>query len=148
MKTIIKLFLCSMLLFSTIFELSAQTSKNKDWTNLLDSNLSQWDMYLSYKHKNNYNGQVPVDSEGKSLHIVNGILVMVLKNSRFWDGTKLNPLVEGKIQLQSEAGEVFYKEVMIKPINEMPNEFKKYFYESSLLSFQFRLLGFKPKIIT
>ena len=65
MKTIIKLFLCSIFLFSTTFELHAQTSKNKDWTNLLDSNLSQWDTYLSYKHKNDYNGQVPVNSEGK-----------------------------------------------------------------------------------
>ncbi|MFV8465935.1 hypothetical protein [Flavobacterium sp. LB1P62] len=67
MKNIIKLFFCSILLFSTTLELFAQTSKNKDWTNLLDSNLSQWDMYLSYKHKNNYNGQVPVDSEGKAI---------------------------------------------------------------------------------
>ena len=65
--------------------------------------------------------------QGKSLHIVNGHVVMVLENSRFWDGTRFNPLIEGKIQLQSEASEVYYKEVMIKPIKEMPNEFKKYF---------------------
>ncbi|MNX20298.1 hypothetical protein D3C86_502380 [compost metagenome] len=295
MKTILRLFLYSILLSLSSFQLIAQTSKNNGWTNLLDSNLSQWDMYLSYKHKDNYNGQVPLDSEGKaiapigynkneagvftviqedkvpvlkvsgeyygcvftknsyknyrlklkvkwgtkkweprtdklldagvlyhsqgeagvdywrawmlsqefqfmeghfgdywnigkaaidikafasegvmtsiadenqsflpfgtntertgyctrkdnhesamgdwteielvcfegkSLHIVNGHVVMVLQNSRYWDDTKYNPLIEGKIQLQSEAGEVYYKEVMIKPIHEMPKEFQKYF---------------------
>jgi hypothetical protein len=294
-KTITRLFLYSILLLTTTFELQAQTAKNSGWTNLLDSKLSQWDMYLSYKHKNSYNGQVPLDNEGKaiapigynkneagvftviqedkmpvlkvsgeyygcvftknsyknyrlklkvkwgtkkweprtdklldagilyhsqgeagvdywrawmlsqefqfmeghfgdywnigkaaidikafasegvmtsiadenqsflpfgtntdrtgyctrkdnhesamgdwteielvcfegkSLHIVNGHVVMVLQNSRYWDDTKFNPLIEGKIQLQSEAGEVYYKEVMIKPIHEMPAEFKKYF---------------------
>lgn len=295
MKTILRLFLYSILLSSSTFQLIAQTSKNNGWTNLLDANLSQWDMYLSYKHKDNYNGQVPLDSEGKaiapigynkneagvftviqedkvpvlkvsgeyygcvftknsyknyrlklkvkwgtkkweprtdklldagvlyhsqgeagvdywrawmlsqefqfmeghfgdywnigkaaidikafasegvmtsiadesqsflpfgtntdrtgyctrkdnhesamgdwteielvcfegkSLHVVNGHVVMVLQNSRYWDDTKYNPLIEGKIQLQSEAGEVYYKEVMIKPIHEMPKEFQKYF---------------------
>lgn len=295
MKTILRLFLYSILLSSSTFQLIAQTSKNNGWTNLLDLKLSQWAMYLSYKHKDNYNGQIPLDSEGKtiapigynkneagvftviqedkvpvlkvsgeyygcvftknsyknyrlklkvkwgtkkweprtdklldagvlyhsqgeagvdywrawmlsqefqfmeghfgdywnigkaaidikafasegvmtsiadenqsflpfgtntdrtgyctrkdnhesamgdwteielvcfegkSLHIVNGHVVMVLQNSRYWDDTKYNPLIEGKIQLQSEAGEVYYKEVMIKPIHEMPKEFQKYF---------------------
>jgi hypothetical protein len=65
--------------------------------------------------------------EGKSLHIINGKLVMVLQNSRFFDGEKFQPLTEGKIQLQSEAGEVYYKNIKIKPINRMPVEFENYF---------------------
>ncbi|TRX39447.1 3-keto-disaccharide hydrolase [Flavobacterium restrictum] len=65
--------------------------------------------------------------EGKSLHIVNGHVVMVLQNSRFWDGNQFNPLLEGKIQLQSEAGEVYYKEVMLQPITALPTEFVNYF---------------------
>jgi hypothetical protein len=65
--------------------------------------------------------------EGKSLHIINGKVVMVLQNSRYFDGEKFQPLVEGKIQLQSEAGEVFYKDIKIKPINKMPAEFEKLF---------------------
>ena len=52
---------------------------------------------------------------------------MVLQNSRYFDGEKFQPLVEGKIQLQSEAGEVFYKDIKIKPINKMPAEFEKLF---------------------
>ncbi|REG91148.1 3-keto-disaccharide hydrolase [Flavobacterium aquicola] len=65
--------------------------------------------------------------EGKSLHIINGKVVMVLQNSRYFDGEKFQPLVEGKIQLQSEAAEVFYKNIKIKPINKLPAEFENYF---------------------
>lgn len=65
--------------------------------------------------------------EGKSLHIINGKVVMVLQNSRFFDGQNFQPLVEGKIQLQSEAGEVYYKDIKIKPITKMPDEFVKYY---------------------
>ena len=65
--------------------------------------------------------------EGKSLHIVNGKVVMVLQNSRYFDGKKFIPLTDGKIQLQSEACEVFYKNIKIKPISKMPVEFENYF---------------------
>ena len=65
--------------------------------------------------------------EGKSLHIVNGKVVMVLQNSRYFDGEKFMPLTEGKIQLQSEACEVYYKNIKIKPISKMPVEFENYF---------------------
>lgn len=48
--------------------------------------------------------------EGKSLHIVNNHVVMVLKDSRYikQDGQEV-PMTSGKIQLQSEAAEVFYQ---------------------------------------
>ena len=65
--------------------------------------------------------------EGKSLHIINGKVVMVLQNSRYFDGEKFMPLTEGKIQLQSEAAEVYYKNIKIKPISKMPAEFENYF---------------------
>ncbi|HKO77673.1 MAG TPA: DUF1080 domain-containing protein, partial [Flavobacterium sp.] len=65
--------------------------------------------------------------EGKSLHLINGKVVMVLQNSRYFDGEKFQPLTEGKIQLQSEAGEVYYKDIKIKPINKLPAEFEKLF---------------------
>ena len=61
--------------------------------------------------------------EGKSLHIINGHVVMVLANSRFIDSTGQKPLIEGKIQLQSEACEVYYKDVRIKKIDKMPEEY-------------------------
>lgn len=64
---------------------------------------------------------------GKSLHIVNGRVVMILQNSRFVEGDEATPLVRGRIQLQSEAAEAFFRDVFIRRIHEMPAEFARYF---------------------
>ena len=63
----------------------------------------------------------------KSLHIVNGHVVMVLQNSRYIDNGQTIPLTKGKIQLQSEAAEVFYKEVKIRNLPELPKKYAAYF---------------------
>jgi hypothetical protein len=62
--------------------------------------------------------------EGKSLHIVNGHVVMVLNNSRYItaDGKEV-PMISGKIQLQSEAAEVFYRDILIRELAAMPKEY-------------------------
>ncbi len=62
--------------------------------------------------------------EGKSLHIVNGHVVMVLKDSRYTkpDGQEV-AMRQGKIQLQSEAAEVFYRDIRIKPLTAMPKAY-------------------------
>jgi len=58
--------------------------------------------------------------EDKSLHIVNGEVVMALSNLSYKDGEDIKPLVEGQIQLQSEAAEVFFKDIEIKFIDQLP----------------------------
>lgn len=64
--------------------------------------------------------------EGTSLHIVNGKVVMALYNSQYQNSDKkILPLVKGHIQIQSEAAEVYYKNIQIKSINKIPNNFKK-----------------------
>lgn len=65
--------------------------------------------------------------EGKSLHIVNGQVAMALKNLRYATEQGDRPLAEGKIQLQSEAGEVFYKDIEIRPIKQIPAKYTHYF---------------------
>ena len=65
--------------------------------------------------------------EGKSLHIVNGQVAMALQNLRQTTGQGDIPLEEGKLQLQSEAGEVFYKGIEIHPIEQMPEKYLSYF---------------------
>ncbi|GGH57127.1 hypothetical protein HNQ91_000149 [Filimonas zeae] len=66
--------------------------------------------------------------EGKSLHIVNGKVVMILKNSRYKaaDGTEV-PMDSGKIQLQSEGAEVLYRDIRIRPLKSMPAAYTKLF---------------------
>jgi Domain of Unknown Function (DUF1080) len=65
--------------------------------------------------------------EGKSLHIVNGHVVMVLANSRYNENGIDKPLTDGKIQLQSEGSEVYYKDIQIQPIDKMPEEYQAFY---------------------
>ena len=66
--------------------------------------------------------------EDKALHIVNGEVVIILKNSRYTNEQgDLVPLTKGKIQLQSEAAEIFYKDIKIRPIEKLSDEHAIYF---------------------
>ena len=62
---------------------------------------------------------------GTSVHMVNGVVNMILENSRQLDDGVETPLVKGKIQIQSEGAEVFYKNIRIKSIDEIPSEILK-----------------------
>ena len=59
----------------------------------------------------------------KSIHLVNGHVVMALSGSVYKEGNELKFLTKGRIQLQSEAAEVFYKEIQIKKIEALPSEY-------------------------
>jgi hypothetical protein len=52
---------CLLLIAFTSFH-----SKNTP-IKLLDKNLSQWEMYQSYRHNEMYNGQIPKDANGKDI---------------------------------------------------------------------------------
>ncbi len=66
--------------------------------------------------------------EGKSLHVVNGEVVMILQNSRYVDKNgETKPLIKGKIQLQSEAAELFFKDIKIRELESLSNEQKALF---------------------
>lgn len=66
----------------------------------------------------------------KSLHIINGEVVMALTNSRYTDANgQEKPLIKGKILLQSEAGEAFFQKIKIKPITGIPAQYQHYFDE-------------------
>ena len=65
--------------------------------------------------------------EDKSIHIVNGQVVMILRNSRHVEEGKTIPMNKGKIQLQSEAAEVYYKNIEIRDLEELPTEYSQYF---------------------
>lgn len=59
-----------------------------------------------------------------SIHVVNGKVVMEVKNSmKVVDGNQLI-LDKGKIQLQSEGAEAYYRNVQIKSINKFPKKYR------------------------
>jgi len=56
-----------------------------------------------------------------SMHVVNGVLTMVLQNlCQPDDHGGVIPLTKGKIQIQSEGAEVFYRKIEIRPIDRLP----------------------------
>jgi hypothetical protein len=56
----------------------------------------------------------------KSFHVVNGHVNMRISNSRHIIEGKELALTKGKIQLQSEGAEIFYRNIKIKAIAEIP----------------------------
>jgi hypothetical protein len=58
---------------------------------------------------------------GTSIHMVNGVVNMVINNSRQFDGGQEIPLTKGKIQLQSEGAEVYYRNIRLAPITKLPD---------------------------
>ena len=82
----------------------------------------------NYENKNGeWNTVELICFNGNSLHIVNGHVVMILRNSRYVENGKTIPLTKGKIQIQSEGAEVFYKDIKISKLGTLPNEYAQYF---------------------
>lgn len=59
---------------------------------------------------------------GTAVHLINSRVVMILQNSSQIDAGVLTPLTKGKIQIQSEGAEVFYRKIEIRPIGSIPAE--------------------------
>lgn len=58
-----------------------------------------------------------------SVHVVNGVVVMRLQQAQRLDGPEPRPLNGGRISLQTEGAEVYYRDVEITPLDAMPPEF-------------------------
>ena len=58
-----------------------------------------------------------------SVQMINGKVMMVLYNSRQFENGQAIPLVKGKIQIQSEGAEIFYRHIMIEPLLAIPRYF-------------------------
>lgn len=61
-----------------------------------------------------------------ALHIVEGEVVMAVYNPQFYDGNKWIPMNKGKLQIQSEGAETYFKNIQIKHIDSLEQKFQKY----------------------
>ncbi len=76
-----------------------------------------------YEKPNEWNKLELICIEDKAYHIVNNKVVMVLENSLEYDKKgNAKPLTKGKIQLQSEGAEVYYKNIKIRSIKKLPKK--------------------------
>ncbi|MEO5979397.1 MAG: DUF1080 domain-containing protein [Chryseolinea sp.] len=60
-----------------------------------------------------------------SVHVVNGVVNMILYHSRQLNGETESTLKSGKIQLQSEGAELFYRRISVEPITGLPKRVMK-----------------------
>jgi hypothetical protein len=58
-----------------------------------------------------------------SVFVINGKVVMILYHQKQLENGQALPLTKGKIQIQSEGAEVFYRGIKIQTIKELPTEF-------------------------
>ena len=71
----------------------------------------------------NWNSVETVFWGGNCIHLLNGKVNLVAVNPRYEEGGRWRTLSHGRIQLQSEAAEVFYRNVEARPLYELPAEF-------------------------
>jgi len=62
---------------------------------------------------------------GTGIHLFNGQVTLVLRNSRYAADGKLVPMTKGRIQLQSELAEIWYRKPEIRAIREFPAEVRE-----------------------
>lgn len=60
-----------------------------------------------------------------SVHLINGKVMMVLYHSSQIESGHAIPLVMGKIQIQSEGAEIFYKNITVENVDKIPAAFFK-----------------------
>lgn len=60
----------------------------------------------------------------ESIHLVNGKVVNRIQNAKYDIGGETIAIDKGKIQIQSEAAEVYYKNMKISPISAFPKKLK------------------------
>ena len=61
--------------------------------------------------------------ENDAVHVVNGEIVMVVENAINPETGK--PMTSGQIQIQSEAAECYYKNLVVTPIKKFPRRIRK-----------------------
>jgi hypothetical protein len=58
-----------------------------------------------------------------SIHIVNGVVVMRLHHGQIEEGAASATLDSGQVCLQTEGGEVYYRDIEVTPISSVPAEY-------------------------
>jgi hypothetical protein len=59
---------------------------------------------------------------GIGIHQLNGKVVLVLMNPRYVEDGRETPLVRGRLQVQSEGAEIFYRTIETRRLTEIPVE--------------------------
>jgi hypothetical protein len=55
-----------------------------------------------------------------AVHLINGQVLLAVYNTRLYENGAVRPLTSGKIQIQSEGSEVYYRNIEMRPITALP----------------------------
>jgi len=58
-----------------------------------------------------------------SVHVVNGRVNMILTGLRHKVDGREVPLTKGRLQIQSESAEIFWRNLEVRPLSEIPRKF-------------------------
>lgn len=61
-----------------------------------------------------------------ALHIVEGKVVNAVYQAKFFDGNQWVDMKKGRLQIQSEAAETYFKDIKIKSLSQLQPQYKKY----------------------
>jgi hypothetical protein len=75
------------------------------------------------KPKGEWNTLDLITFNGNSIHVVNGKVVMRLYNAQRLDGGAPAPITSGKVSLQTEGGECYFRNVEYQTITGIPAEY-------------------------
>ena len=67
-----------------------------------------------------------ISFNGNSVHLINGKVTMRLFNSRLLVNGTEEPLKAGRIQLQSEGAEIFYRNIEVSTLSKIPSILKDF----------------------
>jgi len=70
--------------------------------------------------------------ENNAVHIVNGKVCLTVLNARVKADDSEIPIDRGTIQLQSEGAEIYFKDIFIRDIVDVPLKYDKYFQAGQL----------------
>lgn len=89
-----------------------------------------WQIYLAHplneRPAGEWNTIEVIAWRNHALHVVNGAVNMVIRDARFEEEGVETPITGGSIQLQSEGAEIFFRNVEIRPLSELPEAYAPY----------------------
>ena len=115
---------------STTTQVRAKRSKNKNFRYDSTASFQSIDMRgnrfckksIDNEKENGEWNRIDIYAFGReSVHIINGKKNMHLFDIGHIINGKVVPLAKGKIQIQSEGAEIYYRDIKIRPINKIPD---------------------------
>lgn len=90
----------------------------------------EWQIVLANPYNENAHGEWNtlelICYDNHAIHKVNGKTNLVLLNSFVKKDNELIPITGGRLALQSEGAEIFFKDIYIKKLDELPPELSDY----------------------